>query len=213
MSRPLEDAVAGMDSLDHGRLVSVLRPVVTGALGHDPGSDAVDELVTRYEGWVSERGGGPAQVWGAVMTDGLMRLPAEELLAAHAAGGGGETRAYSFAWKPGGRATALRSFHAVDLPFTFGTFDREGWRQFLGAGPDADELSATMRRAWTAFARDGRPDRALSCGWDRWEPPARTTLVLAEPVSQVRDPLAAPRAAWESIGKASQPGAGLGEEP
>ena len=195
-------AVAGMDSLDHARLVAVLHPVVTGALGGDPGPDAVDELVTRYEAWVSERDGGPAEVWGAVMTDGLMRLPAEELLTAHAAGGGGETRAYSFAWKPGGRAAAMRSFHAVDLPFTFGTFDREGWRQFLGAGPDADALSATMRRAWAAFARDGRPGRVLPCGWDRWEPEGRSTLVLADPVRQVGDPLAGPRAAWGSMGRA-----------
>jgi para-nitrobenzyl esterase len=159
--------------------------------------------VTSYERWVGEDGGGPAEVWGAVMTDGLMRLPAEQLLAAHAAGGGGETRAYSFAWKPGGRAAPMRSFHAVDLPFTFGTFDREGWREFLGAGPDAEGLSTTMRRAWAAFARDGRPDRVLSSGWDRWQPVGRSTLVLADPVRQVVDPLAERRTAWESIGKAS----------
>ena len=201
-------AAAGMDGLDHARMVAVLHPVVARAAGHDPGPDAVDELVTRYEAWVAERGGGPAQVWGAVMTDGLMRLPAEELLAAHSSGGGGETRAYSFAWKPAGRAAAMRSFHAVDLPFTFGTFDREGWREFLGAGPDADALSETMRRAWTGFARDGRPDRSLSCGWDRWEPAGRSTLVLADPVRQVLDPLAGPRAAWRSLSDASRAGSG-----
>jgi para-nitrobenzyl esterase len=196
-------AVAGMDALDHARMVAVLHPVVSQAVGHDPGPDAVHELVTSYERWVGEDGGGPAEVWGAVMTDGLMRLPAEQLLAAHAAGGGGETRAYSFAWKPGGRAAPMRSFHAVDLPFTFGTFDREGWREFLGAGPDAEGLSTTMRRAWAAFARDGRPDRVLSSGWDRWQPVGRSTLVLADPVRQVVDPLAERRTAWESIGKAS----------
>lgn len=196
-------AVAGMGSLDHARMVAVLRPVVAGAVGHDPGPDAVDDLVARYERWVDESGGGPAEVWGAVMTDGLMRLPAEELLAAHAAGGGGDTRAYSFAWKPGGPAAAMRSFHAVDLPFTFGTFDRDGWRQFLGAGPDAEELSATIRRAWAAFARDGRPDRAVPCGWDRWEPAGRATLVLADEVRQTADPLRERRAAWDALGKAT----------
>ena len=115
------------------------------------------------------------------------------------AAGGGKTRAYSFVWKPGGRAAALGSFHAIDLPFTFGTFDREGWREFLGAGPDADALSATMRRAWGAFARDGRPDRVLSCGWDTWDREGRSTLVLADPPRQVRDPLAERRAVWDGL--------------
>lgn len=186
-------------TLDRAQMVAVLRPVVAGVLGHDPGAEAVDALVGRYEGWAAAAGGSGAEVWGAVLTDGLMRLPAERLLGAHARGGGGSTRAYSFAWRPGGRAAALGAFHAIDLPFTFGTFDREGWRDFLGAGPDAEELSATMRRAWAAFARDGRPDRVLTCGWDLWEPEERTTLLLSGELRQLRDPLAERREAWDAL--------------
>lgn len=56
-----------------------------------------------------------------------------------------------------------------------------------------------MRAAWAAFARDGRPERAVPCGWDPWEPSTRRTLVLDEPLRQVDDPLAEARDAWDAV--------------
>ena len=200
-------AAGGLAKLDRARIVSVLRPVVAQAHGSDPGPEAVDELIRRYEtvlaseagpGAADGAGAGPADVWAAVLTDGLMRLPAEQLLEAHHRHGP-STRACSFAWKPGGRAAPLGSFHAVDIPFTFGTFDREGWGEFLAAGPEAERVSAAVRAAWTAFAGDGRPDRVVPTGWDPWDPERRRTLVLADPVRQADDPMRERRAAWEAL--------------
>ena len=183
-------------SPDH--LVSLLHPVVCRAVGRDPGAGAVRELVERYADSLAPSGGGPAEVWAAVMTDGLMRLPAESALeeqAAHQPGVFG----YSFGWKPGGRAADRGSFHAIDLPFTFGTFGREGWGDLLGAGPGAEELSRFMRAAWARFAIDGRPGEDLQTGWPRWDKDRRATLVLDDPPRVADDPLAEWRKAWEAL--------------
>src|SRR5581483_4604790 len=140
----------------HEHLVAVLAPVVAHAVNATVDASAVDDLVSRYEDWLAPTGAGPGQVWGAVMTDGLMRLPAEAALEAQAAHQP-NVYAYSFAWKPGGRAAERGSFHAIDLPFTFGTFDKEGWGDLLAADAGAREVSRSMRAAWAGFARDGIP--------------------------------------------------------
>jgi para-nitrobenzyl esterase len=148
---------------------------------------------------------GPHEVAGAIMTDGLMRLPAERVVAAQVANQP-HTLAYSFAWRPAGAAAALGAFHAVDLPFTFGNFDRNGWAEFLGAGAGARRVSAAMRSAWAGFARDGAPK--VDCGWEPWDPVRRTTLVLDDPPTCVEDPLADRRNAWEALERAGTRRAG-----
>jgi para-nitrobenzyl esterase len=82
-----------------------------------------------------------------------LHLPNELLARAHVARGNAVFR-YRFNWE----APVRRACHALDLPFTFGTLDVAGWREFAGAAdPSADALSARMQQAWTAFAADGAP--------------------------------------------------------
>jgi para-nitrobenzyl esterase len=176
------------------RLVKILTPIVSGVVGHDPGPEAVGALVGAYEKWVAGDGGGPAELWAAVLTDGLMRLPAERALAAHA-GQGGRTYSYSFSWRPtSGPGRAYGACHAIDVPFTFGTFDRAGWGRFLGADAAARQLGQELRAAWGGFARDGAP-----AGWPEWDPASRRTLVLDTEVTVADDPLRERREAWEAL--------------
>jgi len=90
------------------------------------------------------------------LADLELHLPNELLARAHEARGNAVFR-YRFTWE----APVRRACHALDLPFTFGTFDVSSWRQFVGAEGDraaaADVLSARMRQAWTTFAVDGVP--------------------------------------------------------
>jgi carboxylesterase type B len=90
------------------------------------------------------------------------------------------------------------------LPFTFGTFDRDGWGEFLGADAGARRLSAIMRTAWAGFARDGAP--RVDCGWEPWDMVRRTTLVLDDPLTCVEDPLADRRAVWAPLARANEKG-------
>ncbi len=54
--------------------------------------------------------------------------------------------------------------HCAELPFVFGTT-----RQFVGAGPKIEALSARMMAVWGAFARQGTPGP----DWPRTTPAAR----------------------------------------
>ncbi len=85
-----------------------------------------------------------------------LHLPNELLARAHRAHGNAVYR-YRFNWE----APVRRACHALDLPFTFGTLDVAGWREFAGAdgtrAADADALSSRVQEAWTSFAADGAP--------------------------------------------------------
>jgi para-nitrobenzyl esterase len=90
-----------------------------------------------------------------------LHVPNELLGRAHADRGNRVWR-YRFAWE----APVRRACHALDLPFTFGTLDVDKWRDFAGAhDPRADDLSARMRSAWTAFACTGTPEDATVGAW------------------------------------------------
>jgi para-nitrobenzyl esterase len=92
-----------------------------------------------------------------------LHVPNELLARSHRAAGNDVWRS-RFTWEAPGR----RACHALDLPFTFGTLDVDGWRDFAGAhDPAADALSARMRRAFAAFARDGAPGDAGTAPWPR----------------------------------------------
>jgi para-nitrobenzyl esterase len=79
---------------------------------------------------------------------------------------------YRFLWE----APARRACHALDLPFTFGTFDVSTWRDFTGAtgarAAAAEALSDRMRTAWASFAATGTPVDPVSGPWasSRYQP-------------------------------------------
>jgi carboxylesterase type B len=122
-----------------GVLQHLVRPII----GRDPGD--LTKLVEAYDG-----------DYGAALSDAAMAVPAVRLLDAHR----GQAFAYVFAWA----SPTVGAAHATDLPFTFGTFDVEDWKDFVGWDADAEALSARMRRAWASFARTGDP------GWVPWGP-------------------------------------------
>jgi carboxylesterase type B len=82
----------------------------------------------------------------------VLRVPALRVADGHARAGG-VTYVYRFDWE----APGIGAAHAVDVPFTFGTFDRDGWGEAVGAEARADRLSADLRTAWLAFAHTGDP--------------------------------------------------------
>jgi para-nitrobenzyl esterase len=129
--------------------------------------------------------------WTGVLTDSLMRLPAMQVADAHAAHGSA-TFSYLFTWE----APVLGAFHAIDLPFTFGTFDVDGWGEFVGADVDAVRLAGHLRQAWAAFARSGAPTTPGLGRWPRYRPPERQTMVLGRHSRVDADPLRTIRELW-----------------
>lgn len=124
-------------------------PVVDGdVLPAAPPGDCSD--VDIIVGTTSEElrlfGGTPEQ------TEEMMRIPArrmaDDLVARNP-----RTYTYSFEWS----APNIGAAHAVDLPFTFDTFDKCGWGAFVGVNDEARRLAAEIGEAWVSFAATGDP--------------------------------------------------------
>lgn len=136
--------------------------------------------------------------WGAIYSDREMVLPTRSLLEA-AATHHHATYGYEFTWaappRPDGRPVGAA--HAVDLPFTFSTFDIAGWREFVGADAEradaADELANAIQESWVRFATSSDP------GWPVWSA-GRTTYEFGETCGLLDDPIADRAALWESVG-------------
>jgi para-nitrobenzyl esterase len=102
---------------------------------------------------------------------------------------------YLFTWPSPMEGGALRACHALDLPFSFGTLDAPGMAAFAGSGPEAEALSATLRAAWTGFARDGDPS-APGLPWPRYDARRRATLELGSSCRVLEAPLDEERTLW-----------------
>jgi len=169
--------------------------------GSDVSEDRAGQLVGFYQDLLGPtRRSTPADVWLAIQTDVLMRLPALRIADSHSANGG-TTRTSEFAWStpPAEGERDRGAFHAIDLPFTFGTLDRAGWREFLRAGPDADRLAAAHMAAWAGFARSGTPDVEGLGAWPRYRQPERATVIFDSECSVGNDPLATVEAAFDKL--------------
>jgi para-nitrobenzyl esterase len=131
----------------------------------------------------------PRQMWLALTTDGVFRVPAIRLVEAqlpHSA-----AWMYRFAWETPAFGGALRSTHALEIPFAFDNLDKntEG---VTGNGPERQVIADTMHRAWIAFARTGDP------GWPAYDNERRATMRFDVESAVVEDPEGPQRAAWDS---------------
>ncbi|HEX4244855.1 MAG TPA: carboxylesterase family protein, partial [Acidimicrobiales bacterium] len=189
------------DAASPDSLATWAQRYLAGRMGSDPGPERSRQLVDFYRELLGSEGRTTgSDVWAAIQTDGVMRLPARRIADSHATNGG-RTFVAHFAWRgpplPGQWDPG--SFHAIDLPFTFDTLDRAGWREFLRAGPEAGELARQHVHAWSTFARDGTPEISEVGPWPRYTAPEHRAMVLDTPCSMAGDPLAEIAAAWDGL--------------
>jgi para-nitrobenzyl esterase len=120
-----------------------------------------------------------------------LHVPNEILARGHEARGHAVYR-YRFEWE----SPEKRACHALDLPFTFGTFDVSTWCEFAGATgarrAHADALSQQIREAWTSFAATGTPSDAVVGPWPTL---GRVCLGSDEP-QEFHDPVAHRTGIW-----------------
>ena len=174
-----------------------LRKRVSGRLVRrlpDDADAATERLIEVY----SQRLDQPWEIFDAIETDRLFRLPALELAEAQRKHQPA-TFSYLFSWpSPAGRG-ALGACHALELPFVFGTLDAPTMDRFAGRGPDAERLSEAMMDAWLGFARTGNPSHDGIGNWAAFDTGTRETLVFAQASGAESDPLPAERRVWESF--------------
>ena len=159
--------------LDADTLTTLLEPLLSAEAHRPLGTEAVARVVKVY---CADPGSPTAMA--DIASDVTMRLPVERLLDTHP----GPAYAYQFTYE-----TTRGACHAADLPFVFGSFDVEGWREWVGGSPD--ELGRTIRDAWASFARTGVP----RFDWPVYDE-QRMTMELGTEVKVVADPLAEARA-------------------
>lgn len=190
------------DALDSDGMSRWLEQGLRTRMAAEPGAGVAAALLAHYE--QRHRGTSRAagsDVWAAVQTDGLMRLPIERIAAAQCAHR--PTFAYQLTYQPHHATRDVGAFHAIDLPFVFDTFDAASdgatWGDFLGIDAAGRALGATMRSAWAAFAATGRPAVEGASPWPAYDTDRRPTMLFDTTSAAVDDPMSAERGWWEGL--------------
>jgi para-nitrobenzyl esterase len=138
----------------------------------------------------------PIELWTAIESDRVFRLPALRMCEAHAANGDA-VYDYLFTWESPAMGGLLGSCHALEIPFVFGTLTTPGVGKFTGEGPEALALSEKMQDAWLAFARTGNPSTAGVGSWPAYDAERRATMILGASIALEDAPYEPERAYWE----------------
>ncbi len=156
------------------------------------GEDAAG-LIEAYRQARSQRNlpGTPAELFGAIQSDRIFRIPAIRLAEAHCRSQQ-PTYMYLFDWVSPIMNGFLGSCHALEIGFVFGTLDDN----FTGSGEEAQALSGKIQDAWTAFARHGNPSCESMGEWKLYGE-RRATMILGKQCVLVEAPHDEERRAWE----------------
>ncbi len=142
-------------------------------------------------------GRSPAEVFGAIATDFVFRIPAIRLAEAQLEHS--PVWMYLFSWESSAIGGALGACHAMELPFVFHNADDARMAMFLGEGPIPVTLADQMQDAWIAFARSGDPNTGSLPEWPTYDTDRRATMELADPCRLLDDPASAQRLLWAHL--------------
>lgn len=187
--------VVGNRKLTGGDEAYILR-----RLERTVGERAADALAA-YKAARSDRGDDltPIELWTAIESDRVFRVPSLEMCEA-AAANGDAVYDYLFTWESPAVGGLLGSCHALEIPFVFGTLTTPGIERFTGEGPEAIALSEKMQDAWLAFARSGDPSTGALGSWPRYDADRRATMILGRDTAVADAPYEPERTYWETAG-------------
>ncbi len=131
-------------------------------------ADAIEDYRRRRPG------GSVTDLLGDLVTDHAFLLPSLQFADAVTARGG-SAWAYQFDWAA--PDNPFKACHCIDLPFVFGNPDAWNGAAMLAGGDPAEmaDLSATIRAALVAFARNGDPSLP-GLPWPPYRPADRLTM-------------------------------------
>ena len=177
--------------LDRGGLV---------ALAREPFAERAEEAVSCYEQDRAAAGLGiePFDIWAAISTDRMFRLPAIRTSECHLAHTP-NVWMYRFDRASPAHDGRLGACHSLDIPFVWGTHGLADMRRFCGTGQAVSELSERVMASYLAFARAGDPNHATIPSWPRYDVASRATLLFDDETSVANAPLDAIRAFWETL--------------
>jgi para-nitrobenzyl esterase len=151
-----------------------------------PGRDGEQAYRRAFPGASAE------SLYELVQNDWVFRMPTVHLAQAQAVGGG-LAYLYELAWGAPANGGILGACHGLDGPLVFGNLDEGFAARLIGPAPypEAEELSAQFRAAWTRFAATGDP------GWPAYDPQQRLTRVFDLPPAVTAYPEETSRRLWQ----------------
>jgi para-nitrobenzyl esterase len=138
----------------------------------------------------------PLDVFCALETDRVYRIPALRLADAQREAGG-PVYTYHFTRPAALVGGALGACHAAEVPFVFGSVANPAGRAWSGSGPGVDALAARMMDAWSGFARSGVPDAHDLPEWPPYTVERRETMLLGAECRVELDPGFVTRRLWD----------------
>ena len=138
----------------------------------------------------------PFDVWAAMSTDRMFRLPAIRTAECHLAHTP-KVWMYRFDYPSPAHDGRLGACHSLDIPFVWGTYALPAMRRFCGGEDAVARLSARVMARYLAFACSGDPNVEGDEHWPVYDQAARRTMVLDVETRVAEAPLDATRALWE----------------
>ena len=136
----------------------------------------------------------PRDLLLAMTTDHAMRMPSLVMADRKVAQTSAPVFVYLFTWETEVLGGRLKSPHALEIPFVFGTLDASG---LTGRSPTRPALSEKMINTWLAFAKTGDPNNAKLPQWPQYSTNRRPTMIFDNECRVEDDPYRAERLAWE----------------
>ena len=189
---------------DESTLFTVFNPRLAGLdraalveLAREPFADRAADAVACYE--EDRRAAGlraePLDIWAAIATDRMFRLPAIRTAECHLAHGS-PVWMYRFDRESPARGGVLQACHSLDIPFVWGTYALADMRRFCGTGEAVARLSDRVMASYLAFARHGDPNAEGMADWPAYDTDARPTMLFDDDVRTSNAPLDAIREFW-----------------
>ncbi len=139
----------------------------------------------------------PKEIFDAVLTDAMFRVPATRLLEAQSKHQP-NTYNYMFKWFTPAMGGKFGCCHALELPFVFGNLDST-FKPILVIDSETKALSEQIMDAWIAFARTGNPNNKGLPEWPAYDSKSRATMALAIQPKVWNALFDQERKAWEEL--------------
>jgi para-nitrobenzyl esterase len=137
-------------------------------------------------------------VWSAIVTDRVFRIPALRLAEAQLAHQPGNTFVYRFDWPSTAFDGRLGACHALEIPFVFDNLTKAGIELLTGPEPPRS-LADAMHAAWLAFVHDRGPGAVGSVPWPAYDADRRSTMIFDTTCRVEDDPAGAEREVWATL--------------
>ncbi|MDQ0971679.1 para-nitrobenzyl esterase [Neobacillus niacini] len=136
------------------------------------------------------------ELYNKLLTRSVFTYPAQKLTELQVKQGA-PVWMYRFDWETPVFGGALKSTHALEIPFVFNTLDTPNTENFTGSSPERKLVASQMHQAWINFARNGNPNSESLPEWPQYNLNDRSTLIFNIDSAVENDPNRKERMIWE----------------